>query len=138
MKKEIENYINNTLSKIAILDELNVAFEGVEILEYKTHYENGAVFRHQNGDNYALAVLNAITKESYYEVSRIIKKEKNLSVKNLKNLMNEHFLKCYIAGSSEEYHNWQTGDIGVASLQVDEKSKTIAPIFANETVLERN
>ena len=137
MKTDVENYINNTLSKIAILDEPNVAFEQVEILEYRTHYENGAIFTHQNGDNYALAILNAITQESYYHISKTIKKAKNISVKNIQDLVAEHFLKCYVAGNSEEYSKWNDGDLGTAFLQVDEENKTITPHFINTTAQNR-
>ncbi|MDO3695630.1 hypothetical protein QVZ41_12340 [Wenyingzhuangia sp. chi5] len=137
MKTEVENYINNTLSKIAILDEPNVAFEQVEILEYRTHYENDAIFTHQNGDNYALAILNAITKESYFQVSRALKKTKNLSIRNIEDLLDDHYLKCYIAGDSEEYAKWNSGDLGTAFLQVDEENKTITPHFINTTAQDR-
>lgn len=133
MNKDIENYIENTLSKIAILDEPNVSFEQITILEYKTHYENGSIFMHQNGDNYALVILNAITKESYFQIAKTIKKSKNLSIKNIKDMLEEHYLKCYIAGSSKEYYEWQTGDVGTAYLQINEDSKTITPCFINET-----
>lgn len=138
MKPEIENYINNTLSKIAILDEPNVAFEQVEILEYRTHYENGSIFTHQNGDNYALAILNAITEESSFKVSKFIKKTKNLSIKNIQDELENHYLKCYIAGTSSEYAKWESGDLGTAFLQVDEDKKTITPCFINLTAKERS
>ena len=138
MKKEIENYINNTLSKIAILDEPNVAFEQVQILEYRTHYENGTIFRHQNDDNYALAILNAITQDSYYVISKFLKKTVNLSVKNIEDLLEDHYLKCYIAGTSDEYSKWNSGDLGTAFLQVDEENKTISVGFINETAKERS
>jgi len=138
MKIEIENYINNTLSKIAILDEPNVAFEQVSILEYRTHYENGSIFMHQNGENYAFAILNAITKDSYFKISRTLKKADNLSVKNIADLLEEHYLRCYISGNSKEYSIWETGDLGIAFLQVDEDQKTITPSFINETSKERS
>lgn len=138
MKPEIEKYINTTLSKVAILDEPNVAFEQVEILEYRTHFENGSIFTHQNGDNYAFAILNAITKESYFLISKTIKKAKNLSIRNIEDLLNEHYLKCYIKGTSKEYDLWQTGDIGIAFLEVDDKYKTFTPGFINETAKERS
>lgn len=137
MKTEIENYINNTLSKVAILDEPNVAFEQVSILEYRTHFENGSIFMHQNGDNYALAILNAITEESFFTISRFIKKTENLSVRNIADLLEEHYLKCYVSGSSQEYNTWETGDLGTAFLQIDEENKTITPSFINDTAKER-
>ncbi len=138
MKTEIQNYINTTLSKIAILDEPNVAFDQVAILDYRTHYENGVIFTHQNGDNYALAVLNAITKESYFTVSKFIKKESNLSVKNIEDMLEKHYLKCYVAQSSKEYSKWETGDLGTAYLQINDENKTITPCFINTTAKKRS
>lgn len=133
MKPEIEKFINTELSKIAILDEINVAFEQVEILEYKTHYENGAVFQHQNGDYYALAILNAITEKSYFTIIRFLKKEKNISIKNIKDLLDKHYLKCYISGLSNEYDLWKTGDLGIAVLDTNDNEKSISVRFTNET-----
>lgn len=138
MKPEIENYIQTELSKIAILDEPNVAFEQVEILEFRTHFENGSIFTHQNGDNYALAILNAITQESYYALGKFIKKTKNLSVRNIQDELENHYLKCYVAGNSEGYHLWKSGDIGIAFLHVDDENKSISVRYTNESAKERS
>ncbi|NIJ44925.1 hypothetical protein FHR24_001364 [Wenyingzhuangia heitensis] len=133
MKPEIKNYINTVLSKIAILDEPNVAFEQVEILEYRTHFENGSVFQHQNGDNYGLAILNAITEDSSFKISKFLKKETNLSIKNIQDELEKHYLRCYIPGSSKEYDTWKTGDLGVAYLEINDAEKTISVRYTNET-----
>lgn len=138
MNKEIKNYLENTLNKVAILDETNVAFEQIEILAYNTHYENGDAFMHQNGDTYALAILNAITQESSFKIARFLKKEKNLSVKNIEDFVEGHFLKCYVSGNSEEYNLWKTGDVGTVVLVADDVQKTITPNFVNETSKSRS
>ncbi|MEN8805802.1 MAG: hypothetical protein ABF278_09280 [Wenyingzhuangia sp.] len=137
MKKEIENFILTTLNKVAILEEPNVAYEAVEILDYKTHFENGEVFRHQNGDCYALAILNAITLESSYLIAKAIKKTKNLNVKHLQDLIADHYLKCYISGNNKDYNQWKSGDLGTAYLDIDEVKKTITTGFINETAKTR-
>ena len=138
MKSEVQKYINTVLSKVAILDEPNVAFEKVSILEFNTHFDNGTHFKHQNGEEYALAILNAITTESYLKVSRFLKKEPNLSVRNIEDELQKHYLKFYVKGSSKEYFTWEAGDIGTAFLQIDDENKTITPHFINETAKERS
>ncbi len=137
MDNTIQDYIENTLNKIAILDELDVAFENVEVFEFKTHHENGKVFTHQNGEAYGMAFLNAVTQESAGKITKEIKKNKNLSVKNLQDLVEKHRLKCYVKGGSKSYDTWQAGDTGVVFLEADDERKAIIPKFVNETAKAR-
>jgi len=137
MDIRISDYINNVLSKIAILEDADVGYENIEIFDFRTHHESGKIFTHQNGDNYGIALLNAVTKESANKISREIKKNTNLSISVLENFVEKHFLKCYVSGNTESYHNWKSGDIGIAYLTFDDEKEVIIPNFSNETAKER-
>lgn len=137
MDAKLKDYIETTLQKIAVLDESDVAYEHIEIYEFQQSYENGAKFQQQNGDFYAIALLNAITLESASEISREIKKNKNLSLSGLIRFVDQHRLKCYIEGTSKSYSEWQTGDVGVAVITYDDVKKQIIPSFTNESALNR-
>ncbi len=134
----ISEYIEDVLSKIAILDEAEVGYENIEILEFRTHHDSGKMFTNQRDENYGIAILNAITDESANKISREIKKNSNLSVTVLDDFVEKHLLKCFVAGDSESYKTWKTGDIGVASLVFDDVKKVITPNFSNESVIKRN
>lgn len=138
MDKKIEEYINSTLSKIAILDEDNVGFENVEIFEFKVEHDNGRAFTHQNGENYGLAFLNAMTQESANKISKEIKKNKRLNIHTLTEMVEKNRLKCYVKGGSKSYQTWEAGDVGVAYLEFDDEKKTIVPRFVNETAKQRS
>ena len=76
MNPKIQEYIDHTLSQIAIIDEVDaVGFEDIKIYAFRTHHENGKDFVHQNGENYGLAYLDAITEESAKKISRELKKK---------------------------------------------------------------
>lgn len=137
MRQNIQDYIDNTLNSIAILTDEDVSYEDIKILEYRTHHESGDIFKHQNDDLYAIAVLFAITNESAKKISRELKKNKNLSLSSLKTLVEKHLLKCYVSGNSNAYDTWKTGDIGIASIQFDDTKKTIIPTFKNLSAEER-
>ena len=50
MNPKIQEYINHTLSQIAIIEEAEeVGFEDIKIYDFRTHHENGKDFVHQNG-----------------------------------------------------------------------------------------
>lgn len=138
MQKKVEEYIEKHLNKIAILDEAEIGFENVEILEYRTHHENGDVFKSQKDEVYGIAILNAITSESAQKITREIKKNKNISVTSLSNFVEKHYLKCFVPGSSDAYDLWRTGDIGVAFFNYDDTKKAIIPGFTNISSKERN
>ena len=131
MQKKVQEYIDKTLTKIAILDEAEVGFENVKILDYRTHHENGDVFKNQKDEVYGIAILNAITSDSVQKITREIKKNKNLSLTSLKDFISRHYLKCFVPGSSDAYDLWKTGDIGVAFFNYDDTKKTIIPGFTN-------
>ncbi|MGB2127879.1 MAG: hypothetical protein ACPHXR_00240 [Flavicella sp.] len=137
MHKKIEEYIENNLANIAILEEENVSYEGVKIREFKTHHESGDVFKHQNDKLYAIAILHAITKSSAQKISKELKKNKNLNHSNFKELVEKQFLKCYISGDSEAYDTWKKGDEGLAYLQYDDTKKTVIPAFTNTSAESR-
>lgn len=137
MKKNIEEYIEKTLNKIAILDEAEIGFENVSILEYRTHHENGDVFKNRNDELYGIAILNAITDESAKQITREIKKNKNLSLTSLKDFVSKHYLKCFVPGSSNSYDLWKTGDVGIAFYNYDDTKKSIIPGFTNLSSKER-
>ncbi|MFC2108979.1 hypothetical protein ACFLRU_03070 [Bacteroidota bacterium] len=134
MDKKVAEYIDSELKTIAILDEHNVGFEGVKIYDFRTHHENGKIFSHQNGETYGMAFLNAITQESAKIITREIKKNKNLSLYGLKELVDRQRLKCYVKGGSRSYDTWKTGDVGVAYLEFDDEKRIILPRFKNESV----
>lgn len=138
MDNKIKNYIENTLEKLAFLEEENVAYESIEIHDFQKTYEDGSLFRTQNGENYAIAVLNAITFESATKISREIKKNKNLSLKGLTQFVDSHRLKCYVEGNSNSYTTWKTGDLGVLVITYNDDKKQIIPLFTNESALDRN
>lgn len=138
MDNKIKNYITNTLDKLAFLEEENVAYENIEIYDFQKTYEDGSEFRKQNGENYAMAVLNAITFESASKISREIKKNKNLTLKGLTQFVDSHRLKCFVEGSSTSYTTWKTGDSGVLVITYDDDKKQIIPSFTNETALDRS
>lgn len=138
MDKKIEEYIKSTLSKVAILDEDNVGFENVEIFDFKIEHENGRAFTHQNGENYGLAFLNAMTQESANQISKEIKKNKKLNIYTLTEMVGKHRLKCYVKGGSRSYQTWEAGDVGVAYLEFDDEKKIISPRFVNETAKDRS
>jgi hypothetical protein len=138
MDKKVEEYISSILSKIAILDEDNVGFENVEIFDFKVEHENGRAFTHQNGENYGLAFLNAITEESAKKITREIKKNKRMDVFVLTQLVEKHRLKCYVKGGSRSYRTWEVGDRGVAYLEFDDEKKIIVPRFVNESAENRS
>ena len=138
MDKKVEEYINSTLSKIAILDEDNVGFENVEIFDFQVEHENGRAFTHQNGENYGLAFLNAITEESAKKITREIKKNKKMDVNVLKHFVGKHRLKCYVKGGSKSYKTWEAGDRGIAYLEYDDEKQIIVPRFVNETAKQRS
>lgn len=137
MHKKVEEYIDKNLNTIAILDEAEVGFEDVEILEYRTHHENGDVFKNQKDELYAIAILNAITSESAQKITREIKKNKNLSVTSLRNFVEKHYLKCFVPSSSDAYDLWKTGDKGVAFYNYDDVKKTLIPGFNNQSAEKR-
>lgn len=138
MDIQIKNYIENTLEKLALLEEENVAYENIKIYDFQKTYEDGSEFRKQNGENYAIAILNAITFESAAKISRELKKNKNLTLKGLKLFVDNHRLKCFVDGSSTSYTTWKTGDSGVVVITYDDDKKQIIPSFTNETALDRN
>lgn len=138
MDKKIEEYISSTLSKVAILDEENVGFEDVELFDFKVEHENGRAFTHQNGENYGLAFLNAMTSESANKISKEIKKNKKLNLRSLQDLVERHRLKCYVKGGSKSYQTWEAGDRGIAYLEFDDEKKTIVPRFVNETAKKKS
>lgn len=138
MDPKIKNYIANTLEKLAFLEEENVAYEGIEIYDFQKSYEDGTHFRKQNGEHYAIAVLNAITFESATKISREIKKNKNLNLKGLTQFVDNHRLKCLINDSSTSYSTWKTGDLGVLVITYNDDKKQITPSFTNESALNRN
>ncbi|WP_139956896.1 hypothetical protein [Flavicella sediminum] len=134
MDKKVAEYIDAELKTIAILDEHNVGFEGVKIYDFRTHHENGEIFKHQNGETYGMAFLNAITQESANLITREIKKNKNLSLYGLREFVDRQRLKCYVKGGSRSYDSWKTGDVGVAYLEFDDEKRIILPRFKNESV----
>ncbi len=137
MHKNIEEYIEKNLANIAILEEENVSYEGVKILEFKKHHESGDVFKHQNDKLYAIAILHAITKSSAQKISRELKKNKNLNYANFKELVEKQFLKCYVSEDSEAYDTWKKGDEGLVFLQYDDNKNTVVPAFNNSSAEER-
>ncbi len=137
MQKNIQEYIEKNLSNLAIVEDADVGYENISILDFRTHHESGDVFKHQNDELYAIAVLQAVTNESAKKISRELKKNKNLSYTSLKDFVEKHLLKCYVSGSSEAYDTWKTGDKGIVSLQFDDVKKTIVPSFHNESAATR-
>ncbi len=137
MDKQIAEYVSTTLQQMAILDTADVGFENIVIDAFKTHHENGVVFSHQNGETYGLAFLNALTQESASKITRELKKNKNLSLKSLQELVAKHRLKCYVKGGSNSYNTWKTGDLGVAFLEYDDTKKIVVPRFVNESAKDR-
>ncbi len=131
MHKKIQAYINEKLNTIAILDEPEVAFENIEILEFNTHHENGDAFKNQKDELYGIAILNAITSESAQKITRDLKKDKSITVPKLQELIKKHYLKCFISSNSDAYDTWKKGDLGIASFAYDDKKKTIIPSFSN-------
>ena len=138
MQNKVEEYIDKNLKTIAILDEAEVGYENVEILEYRTHHENGDVFKSQKDEVYGIAILNAITSESAQKITREIKKNKNLSVTSLSDFVEKHYLKCFVPGDSSSYDLWKSGDLGIAFFNYDDTKKTIVPGFTNSSSKERN
>jgi uncharacterized protein YlxP (DUF503 family) len=134
MHKNVEEYINKKLNTIAILEEAGVGYEGIEILEFNTHHENGEVFKNQKDELYGIAVLNAITSESAKKITRELKKNKSLTLPVLKELMKKHRLKCYISANSNSYDTWKKGHLGVASFEYNDLKKGIIPRFTNTSI----
>jgi len=139
MNPKIQEYSGHSLSQIAIIDEVDaVGFEDIKIYAFRTHHENGKDFVHQNGENYGLAYLDAITEESAKKISRELKKNKNLTVKGLKEFVERQRLKCYVKGGSKSFLTWEKGDVGVLYLEFNDEKKTVVPRFVNETAKERS
>ena len=139
MNPKIQEYIDHTLRNIAIVEEIEaVGFEGIKIYDFRTHHENGKYFTHQNGENYGLAYLNAITEESAKKISRELKKNKNLTVKSLKEFVERQRLKCYVKGGSKSFLTWEKGDVGVLYLEFNDEKKTMVPRFVNESARGRS
>jgi hypothetical protein len=139
MNPKIQEYIDHTLRNIAIVEEIEaVGFEGIKIYDFRTHHENGKDFTHQNGENYGLAYLNAITEESAKKISRELKKNKNLTVKSLKEFVERQRLKCYVKGGSKSFLTWEKGDVGVLYLEFNDEKKTMVPRFVNESARGRS
>ncbi|MGY6648203.1 hypothetical protein [Wenyingzhuangia sp. IMCC45574] len=134
MDATIKNYISNTLHKLAIIEEADIAYENVELYQFQKAYENGVPFKKQNGERYAIALLNAITLESASKIARELKKNKNLSLKGLTQLVDSHRLKCYIEGTSPSYNTWKSGDIGVVFITYSDEKREIIPNFINESI----
>lgn len=133
MNTEIAAYLETTLSKIAILEENNVGYEGVELFDFVTTYEDGKPFTHANGDRYGIAYLNAMTRKSANTIAKALKKKnKGFNVTMLTNLVAEQRLKCYVHENAASFNQWEPGTIGVASLQFDDEKQAIIPSFITE------
>lgn len=133
MDTTVNDYIEGTLNKIAILDAYNVGFENIAIFSFNKHHDNGDLFQNQKNENYAIAILNAITEESAKQITRELKKNKRINVQALAKIVDSHRLKCYIEDTSSSYEKWKTGDIGVVTLEFDDSKKIVTPRFINET-----
>ena len=137
MHKNVEEYIDKHLNTIAILDEAEVGYENIEVLEFNKEHENGDVFKNQKDELYAIAILNAITAESAQQITRDLKKDKSLTVPKLKELVYKHRLKCFISADTDAYDSWRKGDRGIASFEYNDSKKTIIPSFSNTSVEKR-
>ncbi len=115
MDENIKSLIAAELSNSLILKEAEVNYSGIRIVEYRTYYDSGRKFIHENGDNYAIAFLNAFTEKGYQKIVDTIKSDSNIEC--IKTVIEENRLKQYVHANTKTYSEWRTGDEGKVYLK---------------------
>jgi flagellar basal body rod protein FlgG len=121
-----------------VLDELNTPYSGIKITNFKKKYENGNLFKHTNGEKYAIAFFNAFSEAGFENISSKLLENENITIDEIVKIIEENRLFEYVSGSTKKYELWETDDEGILCIKYDNEKKRIVASFTNKTVVNRN
>ncbi len=138
MSEELRHFLENKLNEVGVLKKTITAYDNVVLQEFKTHYPNGNILKHSNGEAYGIAVFNAIAEKSLDKMVELMN-SRDFTYWKVEQLIDQIKLKKYVHGKTKAYKYWCSGDIGVASMIYDTVKKTYKmSTFSNQTARERN
>jgi hypothetical protein len=130
-----ELIIEMDLENCFTVQRTDVSYLGGRIVYFQTHWPDGGLLRHSNGDSYGLAFLNAFTKKSFDAITNELKKYPAVSIDHLREFIESHRLREYIHGHTVRYKNTKTGDLGEIHLLNSEVNKAK---FTNRSAQQRD
>lgn len=130
-------YIKSYLKDVGIIKDKESGHK-IELRSFKTHYSNGRIFQHKDGNSYGIAVFNAMTDISEKKLIQYFKENPNLTLTEYTEFIDDLLLTKYIYSNSEQYETWDDGDLGVLYLKWNnDKRQFVTKNFVNATALTR-
>lgn len=138
MSEELRHFLENKLNEVVVLKKTITTYHNVVLQEFKTHWPNGNILKHSNGETYGIAVFNAMAEKSLDKIVELIN-SRDFTYWKVEQLTDQIKLKKYVHGKTKAYMHWCSGDIGVANMIYNTAKKTYGiSTFSNQTARERN
>ena len=138
MKSKNLEYLESYLKNVKIIKDKKSGNE-IILRYFKTHYSNGRIFQHKDGNNYGIAIFNALTDFSEKKIIKYFKENPDLTLSEYTEYIDDLLLSKYVYSNSVEYETWNNGDLGVLFLKWDnEKRKFVTENFINATAITNN